>query len=71
LLMQTQAGVNVSSDAEIRDQVLKFYREYKENGIVNFSGVLPEIEKYSHREMAGKFAEVLEEIGEPGGNANP
>ena len=71
LLMQTQAGVNVSSDAEIRDQVLKFYREYKENGIVNFSGVLPEIEKYSHREMAGKFAEVLEEIGEPGGNVNP
>ena len=26
-----------------------------------------EIEKYSHREMAGKFAEALEEICQPEG----
>ena len=39
LLLQTQAGVNVASDAEIKDQILQLYREYKENGFVNFSGI--------------------------------
>ena len=34
LLNQTHAGVNVSSDAEIKEQILKDYREYKENGFV-------------------------------------
>lgn len=71
LLLQTQAGVNVASDVEIRDQILQLYREYKENGSVNFSGIIPEIEKYSHREMAGKFAEVLEETCESRGKVNP
>jgi hypothetical protein len=64
LLNQTQTGVHVSSDSEIKDQLLKLYREYRENGVVKFSGVPSEIEKYSHREMARKFAEVLDDICE-------
>lgn len=71
LLNQTQAGVTVSSDSEIKDQLLKLYQEYKENGFVTFSGVFLEIEKYSHREMARKFAKVLEDICEVTGNVYP
>ena len=71
LLNQTQAGVNVSSDSEIKEKLMKLYQEYKENGFVKFSGVLLEIEKYSHREMARKFAEVLEDICESRENCNP
>ena len=70
LLNQTHAGVNVSSDAEIKEQILSVYQEYEKNGFVSYSGVPIEIEKYSHREMARKFAEVLEEICEPKGNVN-
>jgi glycosyltransferase involved in cell wall biosynthesis len=68
LLNQTHAGVNVSSDAEIKEQILTVYREYEKNGFVSYSGVPFEIEKYSHREMARKFAEVLEEICESEGS---
>lgn len=71
LLKQTQAGITVLSDAEIKEQILKSYREYKENGFVKFSGIFSEIERYSHREMARKFAEVLEDICEPKGKVNP
>ncbi len=71
VLNQTHAGITVSSDEEIKEQILTFYREYKENSFVSYSGVSSEIEKYSHREMARKFAEVLEEIGGPRGNVNP
>jgi phosphoribosylanthranilate isomerase len=71
VLNQTQAGITVSSDAEIKEQILTFYREYKEKGYVSYSGVHSEINTYSHREMARKYAEVLEEVCEPGENSNP
>jgi len=64
LLSQTKAGINVSSDAEIKEQFLNLYHEYEENGFVKYSGIISELEKYSHREMARKFADVLEEICE-------
>ena len=70
LLNQTQAGVNVSLDTEIQDQILKLYLEYCENGFVKYSGILSEIERYSHQEMAKNFAEVLEEICESRKNLN-
>lgn len=71
VLNQTHAGKTVSSDAEIKEQILSLYREYKEKGYVSYSGVPSEINRYSHREMARKFAEVLEEVCEKGGNSNP
>ena len=62
VLGQTQAGMTVSSDAEIKEQIAALYREYQEQGYVSYAGITAEIDKYSHREMAGKFAEALEEI---------
>jgi len=66
LLDQTQAGVHCSNEAELREYLLKAYREYKELGAVQYRGIEAEVMKYSHREMARKFAEVLEEVA--GGN---
>lgn len=66
----TRAGRTVSSDAEIKEQILTFYHEYKKDGFVSYAGVPSEIEKFSHREMARKFAQVLEDICEPGGSLN-
>ena len=62
LLGQTQAGVHCSNETELREYLLKAYREYKELGAVQYRGIDAEVMKYSHREMARKFAEVLEEV---------
>lgn len=62
VLGQTQAGMTVSSDEEIKERIVALYREYKEQGYVSYAGIASEIDKYSHRKMAGKFAEALEEI---------
>jgi len=62
LLDKTQAGVHCSNETELREYLLKAYREYKELGAVQYHGIEAEIMKYSHREMARKFAEVLEEV---------
>ena len=70
VLNQTQAGITVSSDKEIKDQILTLYREYTEKGFVSYSGVSSEIERFSHREMAKQFAGVLEDICEPRGKDN-
>lgn len=62
LLDQTQAGVQVSNVEELKEYLIKAYREYKENGTVHYRGIDMEITKYSHVEMARKYVEVLEEI---------
>lgn len=62
LLDQTQAGVHCSNEAELREYLLKAYQEYKELGAVQYHGIEAEVMKYSHREMARKFAEVLDEV---------
>lgn len=62
LLDQTQAGVHVSNEEELKDYLMKAYQEYKEAGAVQYRGIDAEVIKYSHREMARKFAEVLDEV---------
>ena len=39
-----------------------WYKEYKEKGNVDYTGKETEIMKYSHREMAKRFSEILELI---------
>lgn len=62
LLDQTQAGVHCSNEAELKDYLIKAYREYKEQGAVQYRGITAEVMKYSHRKMARKFADVLEDV---------
>jgi glycosyltransferase involved in cell wall biosynthesis len=62
LLDETQSGLYVSSIEELKSAILSYYQEYKLTGKVTYKGNPVEIEKYSHREMARKFAEVLDSI---------
>ena len=39
VLGQTQAGMTVSSDAEIKEQIAALYREYNEKGYVSYAGI--------------------------------
>lgn len=60
LLEETNAGYFVSSVEEIKDTIIKYYSEYELNGRVSYKGNISKIEKYSQKEMARKFAEILD-----------
>ena len=62
LLIETQAGVHVRNNEEIKEVIIKAYREYKDFGTVLYHGIDEEVMKYSHKEMARKFAEVLDTV---------
>ncbi len=62
LLKNTKAGTYVSCVEELKIAILSYYQEYKLTGKVAYKGNLTEIDKYSHREMARKFAGVLDSI---------
>ncbi len=60
LLEETEAGYFVSSIEDIKNIIIKYYNEYKLNGQISYKGNNSKIEKYSQKEMARKFAEVLD-----------
>ncbi|MFZ2497815.1 hypothetical protein [Methanosarcina sp.] len=60
LLEETKAGYFISSVDNIKTIIIKYYTEYKLYGQVLYKGNISEIEKYSQKEMARKFAEVLD-----------
>ena len=62
LLDETKAGVSGQTAEEIKALLLRLYREYKSTGAVNYSGDEAETNKYSHREMARRFASVLDSL---------
>ena len=59
LLAETNAGVYATSVDDVKKALEEYYREYKLKGVVGYNGEKAEIDKYSQREMARKFAEVL------------
>ena len=62
MITETKAGIYVSTVEEIENALAGFYKEYKDTGKVAFRGILEEINKYSYRAMAEKFAAVLNKI---------
>jgi hypothetical protein len=60
LLNETRAGVSGQTGEEIKALLLPLYQEYKSGGTVTYSGDEAEINKYSHREMAKRFVEILD-----------
>jgi hypothetical protein len=60
LLKETNAGIFTSSIDEIKNSIMDFYRDYELNGEVTYKGDMSEIKKYSQKEMAKKFAEILD-----------
>ena len=62
LLSETKSGVYGKEIEDIKDYLLKFYLEYKQKGKVSYFGDVEKINKYSHKEMARKFANMLNQI---------
>jgi hypothetical protein len=62
LLDETKAGVSEQTGEDIRVMLLRLYQEYKLTGAVSYSGGEAEANKYSHREMAKRFASILNTI---------
>ena len=62
LLEQTKSGYAFSSVDSLKVQLMNWYLEYKENGFVAYRGIDEEVDKYSYRDMARKFAQSLDEV---------
>jgi hypothetical protein len=62
LLDETKAGVSGHTAEDIKALLLRLYQEYKSTGVVSYNGDEAETSKYSHREMAQKFAVVLGQL---------
>ena len=62
LLNGTKAGIYAPTVEDIRKALKEFYLEHKQNGKVSYRGRWKEIKRYSYREMAKKFTDVLNKI---------
>jgi hypothetical protein len=62
LLDKTRAGVCGQTAEEIKAPLLGLYQEYKSAGAVSYRGHEAEVTKYSHREMANRFASILDSL---------
>ena len=56
VLTETGAGIHVQSREELRQYLLSAYQEFQQHGSVRYGGNETAISRYSHREMARKFA---------------
>ncbi|MGD0780426.1 MAG: glycosyltransferase [Dehalococcoidales bacterium] len=64
LLAETGAGVHAPAAEDIKKALQKMYQEYKQSGQVSYRGNISKIDKFSHREMARRFAEILAQAAE-------
>lgn len=64
LLDETKSGIYCSTVEETKNAIKNLYLEYKLKGKVTSHGVVEKIYKYSYREMARKFAEILDNLTE-------
>lgn len=62
LLDETGAGASGATPGELAGILKRFYNEYREAGRVAFRGDDSRIGKYGQREMARRYAEVLDEV---------
>lgn len=62
LLEETGAGVHVSNLVSLKEVLKDQYSEYLRSGRVSYRGKEDRLQRYSHHEMARKFAEVLQKV---------
>jgi len=60
-LEETNAGVHALSKQELRACLMAMYAEFRRDGRVGYHADPEAVGQYSHRYMAGKFAEVLDQ----------
>lgn len=62
LLDKTKAGACGQTAEEVKALLLPLYQEYRSTGAASYAGDEAAISRYSHREMAKRFAEVLDTL---------
>jgi hypothetical protein len=62
VLQLTKAGIHALSRLEIRDCIMRMYREFRNCGRVEYQPDSEAVAQYSHPVMVRKFAEVLDEM---------
>ena len=62
LLEDTKAGVSAKAIDDLKDVLLNLYHEYKQKRIISYNANEIAINKYSQKEMARKFAVILDEF---------
>lgn len=62
IMNETNTGIFATSLDEIKNYLVNSYNEWKKNGQVSYHGNISNINKYSQREMAKKFSEILNSI---------
>ena len=62
LLDETKTGIAAQTEEDIKALLLRLYQEYKSTGAVSYNGDEAETDKYSRREMAKKFATILDSL---------
>lgn len=63
LLSETKAGFYTKEVDEVKRVLKKLYLEYKYCGKVSYDGSIEVINKYNYREIARKYAEILNTFG--------
>ena len=64
LLDETGAGTHAPAVPDIKDALKELYQEFMLGGKVVYRGRKSEINNYSYREMAGKFAAILNRLAD-------
>lgn len=62
LLNETKAGICAPTVEDIKNTIGDLYREYKMKSEIAYKGEKSKANKYSHREMARKFSEILDHL---------
>lgn len=62
LLHETKAGRHVTSEAQLRACIIEAYAEFQRAGRVSYAGDENAIKRYTHVEMARKFASLLDMV---------
>jgi len=62
LLDETKSGMYAPTVKDIKNILRELYSEYKLKGKISYNGDMEKINKYSYREIARKFAEILDSL---------
>jgi hypothetical protein len=62
LIDETKSGIYAPTVEDIKSILRKLYSEYRNKGEINYNGDIEKINKYSYREKARRFVEILESI---------
>ena len=62
ILSSTCAGVYARTLEEIKETIMLYYNQFTQKGEVGYHGISSEIDKFSYKEMAMRYARVLDKI---------